>query len=442
MPGSLQSRLNPPNPPMERNISDAKVSSPAQRALDSNDKERTSFQDLLQNSNAEQARARAAQKNGDFKGSRTDEEFAKSMQDKLNRENARVPSSNLDKDAFLKLFITQMQNQDPLNPQESTEMASQLAQFHGLEQMLNVNKNLEKMASEQATNRAVSLIDFVGKDVRLSGGKLRVEKGQTTPATYSAEADIPNASLEIRDAAGVLVGKKDLGPLKRGENKLDYDGTTETGRLNDGIYTFSILGKDVQGNEVPVSITSSVKVGGIDLSDQGGSFYTELGKVRVNEVVTVGTSGFRDPTAGQVPTGGMSDPLAAMKAAATGVDPAVADIVASEAIQQAQKAVNTTSAEKLELPNAGGQATKTPLEAGVPSPPAEPQPNDISSFGRPAGGTGTLDPTTQTGNAAEAPNTATQAPSTRKPINPYNPYANPDSGNLTRPPEPFMPRRI
>lgn len=440
MPGSLQSRLNPPAPPKERNISDAQVSQ-AQRVLDSTDKDRTSFQDLIQNSNAEQARVRAAQKNGDFKGSRTDEEFAKSMKDKLNRENTRVPTSELDKDAFMKLFVTQMQNQDPLNPQESTEMASQLAQFHGLEQMLNVNKNLEKMASEQATTRAVSLIDFVGKDVRLNGGKLRLEKGHTTPATYNAENDIPNATLEVRDTAGVLVGKKDLGPLSRGENKLEFDGVTEKGRLNDGIYTFAIVGKDVQGNEVPVSITSRVKVGGVDLTDQGGSFYTELGKVRVNEVVTVGTSGFSDLSSSQTTSNLANNPLATMQAAAAGIDPAIADLAASELAQQAQMAASAMALTNGDgpMPQAANQAVdggatpaiQPPIQVGAAQEPGQ----------QPEGSTTKESGQRDTPTQATVPVQEAASPP-RKAINPYNPYANSDSSQLTRPPEPFMPRRI
>lgn len=424
--GALQSRLNPPNPPRERAMSDAKVTASA-KAVDSNAKEGgTSFKDLIQSSNAEQERVRAAQKNGDLKGARTDEEFTKAMTDKLNKDNVRRPSPNLDKDAFLKLFITQMQHQDPLNPQESTEMAAQLAQFHGLEQMLNVNKNLEKMTTEQATSRAVSLIDFVGKEVRLNGGKLRLEKGQLSTATYSAERDVPSAMLEVRDAAGVLVGKKDVGTLRRGENKLEFDGTTDKGRLNDGLYTFALVGKDVQGADVPITITSTVKVTGVDLTDQGGSFYTELGKVRVNEIATVGSAGFAAAAADAEATQS-SNPAAAAalaKAAAGGGDGLTP--AADAAVQQ----IEAAAAQAPGQPQAP-QAQEVQVEWAKPGEqPAQAQPRmDQQAEKQP--------PQQQ----QQAPQQA-ELPQQRKSVNPYNPYATPDTSNLSRPPEPFMPRRI
>ena len=52
--------------------------------------------------------------------------------------------SDLDKDAFLQLLVTQMQYQDPLNPGDSTEYMSQLAQYSSLEATMNISETLEK----------------------------------------------------------------------------------------------------------------------------------------------------------------------------------------------------------------------------------------------------------------------------------------------------------
>lgn len=67
-------------------------------------------------------------------------------------------ASRADSATFLRLLVTQVQNQDPLNPQDPTEFVSQLAQFSSLEQLLNVNKQLEIIAAnseptaEETTN--------------------------------------------------------------------------------------------------------------------------------------------------------------------------------------------------------------------------------------------------------------------------------------------------
>src|SRR5438876_921308 len=64
-------------------------------------------------------------------------------------KTVRRAHNTLDKDDFLKLMLTQMKNQDPMNPLQSHEMAAQLAQFTSLEQLFNVNKNLEGLNKSQ-----------------------------------------------------------------------------------------------------------------------------------------------------------------------------------------------------------------------------------------------------------------------------------------------------
>jgi flagellar basal-body rod modification protein FlgD len=296
MDSALQTRLTPPVTSKGRTYSDAKVENPPAAIDDATGaaQKKTSFRDLLMNSNEDVQKKHVAMKNGDgLAGAKTDEEFAKIMTDRANKDNLRKPQNDLDKDAFLKLFVTQMQNQDPLKPDDSSQMAAQLAQFNGLEQMLNVNKNLEKMQTEQALGRNLGLISFVGKDVRLDGGKLRFEDGKVTDSTFNMEKDAPKVTLEVRDPAGVIVGTKDLGYMKQGEHKVDWDGVGKDGKkIAGGIYTFSISAKDLNDQDMPVKITSNVRINGVDLHDSGGSFFTDLGKVRISEVSSVGDPGF------------------------------------------------------------------------------------------------------------------------------------------------------
>jgi flagellar basal-body rod modification protein FlgD len=80
-----------------------------------------------------------------------------------------APAGALDKAAFLKLLVTQMQSQDPLSPSDSTQYVSQLAQFSSLEQMQNLNDNLVGMATLQQNNALLSQLTqasaLIGKSV-------------------------------------------------------------------------------------------------------------------------------------------------------------------------------------------------------------------------------------------------------------------------------------
>lgn len=72
----------------------------------------------------------------------------------------------LGKDAFLKILMTQLQNQDPMNPMEDKEFIAQMAQFSSLEQMTNMANAFEKFAGVQQQNQLIMYNEFVGKEVK------------------------------------------------------------------------------------------------------------------------------------------------------------------------------------------------------------------------------------------------------------------------------------
>jgi len=86
---------------------------------------------------------------------------------KQNTTEGRKVSNELGKDDFLKLLITQLQNQDPTSPMENTEFISQMAQFSSLEQMTNMSTAFSKMASFISGQEATSAL---GKTVELNVG--------------------------------------------------------------------------------------------------------------------------------------------------------------------------------------------------------------------------------------------------------------------------------
>ena len=98
---------------------------------------------------------------------------------KSNVQNGRKTSNELGKDDFLKLLITQLQNQDPTSPMENTEFISQMAQFSSLEQMTNMSTSFTKMASFISSSEATSTL---GKTVELNVGDTTV-KGIVEGAT-------------------------------------------------------------------------------------------------------------------------------------------------------------------------------------------------------------------------------------------------------------------
>ncbi|EFI70413.1 flagellar hook assembly protein FlgD [Lysinibacillus sp. HST-98] len=94
-----------------------------------------------------------------------------SITDDLYYSNYKKPTkqtgnSELGKDAFLKLLITQLQHQDPTNPMDDREFISQMAQFSSLEQMQNMTKAMESLLSSQQQSQMMNYATFIGKEVK------------------------------------------------------------------------------------------------------------------------------------------------------------------------------------------------------------------------------------------------------------------------------------
>lgn len=286
----VQNLIAPPVPRGNmQDFSSAQVEDP--RAPVSTTQDKTDFRTLITNSMDEVVKERKAKENGDLSSAKTDAEFLEKLSDQTKEK--RVPKNELGKDDFLKLFVTQLQNQNPLNPEADTEMAAKLAQFNGLEQMLNVNKSLEKMLAEQNTTRNLQLVNYVGRDVIVDGGRVRINEGKPSPTEYKVENDAAQSVLEVRNSTGILVHQIDLGPVNAGTHALKWDGKTTDGKpISDGAYTLSMTARDLDGKPVPVNLTSRVKVTGIDINSKDGGLFSEFGKIKFDQIKSVGLNGY------------------------------------------------------------------------------------------------------------------------------------------------------
>lgn len=82
------------------------------------------------------------------------------------RDERKTGPGTLDKDAFMKILIAQLQNQDPTNPMKDNEFIAQMAQFSSLEQTMNLTKAFEKFAEAQNQTQLIQYNQFVGKTVK------------------------------------------------------------------------------------------------------------------------------------------------------------------------------------------------------------------------------------------------------------------------------------
>jgi len=178
-----------------------------------------------------------------------------------------VGKSTLDRADFMKLFITQMQHQDPLEPMNSYEMASQLAQFSNMEATMRVADNMEKLLNYQVSENNLQLLSLVDKGVQGFGNAMGVVDGQATPTEFTLFDAADSCVVEIYDAAGRMVDRQDLGYAAAGIHQLSWDAKTSAGDpVEDGLYSYVVKAITSQGQQVEVEYRSSGRVTGIEFN--------------------------------------------------------------------------------------------------------------------------------------------------------------------------------
>ncbi|MCI2255436.1 flagellar hook assembly protein FlgD [Domibacillus sp. PGB-M46] len=145
-------------------------------------------------------------------------------------QTKQTGNSALGKDEFLKLLMTQLQNQDPMNPVEDKDFIAQMAQFTSLEQMVNMTTTIEKMVQAQTASQMINYQSFVGKDVvwhKMSDqtdadGQPIVETGNGTIASIKFAGE----SVQFTLTDGTVLEPANISELTGGTSSA---GTTEPG---------------------------------------------------------------------------------------------------------------------------------------------------------------------------------------------------------------------
>ncbi|MFZ7113245.1 MAG: flagellar hook assembly protein FlgD [Desulfatiglandales bacterium] len=210
----------------------------------------------------------------------------------VSEENLYAEKSNdsLGRDEFLKLFLAQMNHQDPLNPMDCQELSSQLAQFSTLEQLYNVNENLEGMGATQAESNQYQALNFIGKDIVAKGDSLVLEQGQGACGSFVL-ADTAECTVTITDTAGFPVGQVGLGTLEAGEHAFTWNGRDLSGDLQEpGTYKFIIRAAGPLGQDVSVDTLVTGKIDRVSLQDDSPILYVGDIPFNISQIISVKVS--------------------------------------------------------------------------------------------------------------------------------------------------------
>jgi len=187
-------------------------------------------------------------------------------------------------DRFLKLLVTQLKNQDPMNPMENAELTMQLAQMSTVEGVNKLNDSLDALNAQYRASQVIQGASLVGHQVLAEGDVLKLSNSAAVGGlVLDNKAD--SVKVNIYDSAGGLVKTLDLGDQDAGLVRFVWDGTNAAGTtLADGNYTYQVQatasGKDVTSTTYALGQVLSVALNGdaMDVEVSG------LGNMALNQI--------------------------------------------------------------------------------------------------------------------------------------------------------------
>ncbi len=251
------------------------------------------FENMIYESNLARQAEIEKEKNeagGDFRLGETknDRDFRKQLE-KVTGKKQDLAKNKLERDDYLNLLVTQLKYQDPSKPMEHYEMASQMAQFNTVEQLMGVNKVLTEMKKMQNDAKAEKLSQYLGKDIEIQGNNIKLSgDGKANIAKFELPSAAANVIAEIRDEHSKVVKSIPMGALQPGANKISWDGTNDKGvKLPNGNYTFNILASNEDGKPMTAKMSFVAKVEGITDILSGGKLDTDVGPADPAKIIAI-----------------------------------------------------------------------------------------------------------------------------------------------------------
>lgn len=183
-------------------------------------------------------------------------------------KNTTTESINSTQDRFLKLLVTQMKNQDPLNPLDNAQVTSQLAQLSTVTGIDKMNNTLETFMASLQSSQSLQMSNLIGHDVLVEGNQLSFDG---TAGYFGVElpTSTDDLTVTISDTTGNPIRKITLGNQPEGIIPLSWDGYGDNGsQAASGNYTFAVSAT-INGEAATATGLSLTQINSITASSTG-----------------------------------------------------------------------------------------------------------------------------------------------------------------------------
>lgn len=182
-----------------------------------------------------------------------------------NKDSAKGLQNN-----FMTLLVTQLKNQDPMNPMDNSQMTSQLAQINTVNGIQSLNDTLEGINGQIDAGQTLQAAALIGKGVLVPGHRVLVgEDGTTTPFGIELDQPAQDVKVTITDGAGQVMHRFDLGAQDAGSQSFSWDGKLDDGsQAPQGSYHVSVQATR-DGTDSDATSLNYALVNGISAGDSG-----------------------------------------------------------------------------------------------------------------------------------------------------------------------------
>lgn len=189
--------------------------------------------------------------------------------------SSNTVSSDDGEQRFLKLLVTQLNNQDPLNPLDNAELTSQLAQMSTVSGIEKLNTAFQSLLAQSGSSQVLQSASLIGHAVLVPGTGLTLAQGVAVPFAVEVPQGADSVKVTVTDAAGNTVRSFDLGALPPGVKTLSWDGRSDAGApLADGAYSFNVTAST---GDARVTATALTYAGVVSVSQGSNGVALDLG---------------------------------------------------------------------------------------------------------------------------------------------------------------------
>lgn len=166
---------------------------------------------------------------------------------------------------FLTLLTSQLKNQDPTSPMDSSTFTQQLVMYSQVEQQISTNSNLKTLIGQGSTQIGSYATSYLGKAVSITNGNAALSGG-TAAWSYNLGAAASSTTLTVSNASGRVV-YTGTGETTSGNHQFAWNGKDNNGnQLADGTYKLTVTAKASDGSGVTSQVASAGVVSEIDMT--------------------------------------------------------------------------------------------------------------------------------------------------------------------------------